>query len=38
MQEIIVKRKDYQLVEYEDDGSATLMEDNGDLIEGLRVP
>ncbi|XP_065061375.1 eukaryotic translation initiation factor 5A-1-like [Rhopilema esculentum] len=33
-----VKRKDYQLVNIEDDGYLSLMDDNGDQKEDVRVP
>lgn len=33
-----VKREDYQLTDISDDGYLTLMNDNGDLREDLKVP
>lgn len=33
-----VKREDYQLSDISDDGYLTLMGDNGDLREDLKVP
>lgn len=33
-----VKREDYQLTDISDDGFLSLMSDNGDLREDLRVP
>lgn len=33
-----VKREDYQLTDISDDNYLTLMSDNGDLREDLRVP
>ncbi|KAK6629822.1 Eukaryotic translation initiation factor 5A-1 [Polyplax serrata] len=33
-----VKREDYQLTDISDDGYLTLMSDNGDLREDLKVP
>lgn len=33
-----VKREDYQLTDISDDGYLSLMSDNGDLREDLKVP
>lgn len=33
-----VKREDYQLTDISDDGYLTLMSDNGDLREDLKLP
>lgn len=33
-----VKREDYQLTDISDDGYLTLMADNGDLREDLKIP
>lgn len=33
-----MKREDYQLTDISDDGFLSLMSDNGDLREDLRVP
>lgn len=33
-----VKREDYQLTDISDDGYLTLMGDNGDLREDLKLP
>lgn len=33
-----VKREDYQLTDISDDGYLSLMNDNGDLREDLKVP
>jgi translation initiation factor 5A len=33
-----VKRDDYQLTDISDDGYLTLMADNGDLREDLKIP
>ncbi|XP_037951488.1 eukaryotic translation initiation factor 5A-like [Teleopsis dalmanni] len=34
----LVKREDYQLADISDDGYMTLMSDNGDIREDLKVP
>lgn len=33
-----VKREDYQLTDISDDGYLTLMSDNGDIREDLKLP
>lgn len=34
----LVKREDYQLTDISDDGFLTLMSDNGEIREDLRLP
>ena len=34
----VVKRVEYSLINIEDDGYATLMNDNGDIKEDLKIP
>ena len=38
MEEVVAKRKEFQLVDIKDDGFVTLMNDDGETRDDLRMP